>query len=197
MAILSGVSVGLAGATSTSSCWPSRSSCSSAAGRRTSVETSSTRFFSRVLSQSAIFAAVVVLPAPCRPASSTMAGGCARRLSGRTPSPMTRTSSSWMILISAWPGVRLLWISCPTTCALTSSMKVLTTGSATSASSSAMRTWRRVSAMFSSVSRPRPRRPSTTDARRAESLSNTRWKSLLGPRGSAPHYERRLGDARL
>jgi hypothetical protein len=30
-----------------------------------------------------------------------------RRLSGRTPSPMTRTSSSWMILIRACPGVRL------------------------------------------------------------------------------------------
>ena len=81
---------------------------SMAAGRRTSVETSSTRFFSRVLSHSASLAAVVVLPAPCRPASSTTAGGCTRRLSGRTPSPMTRTSSSWMILIRAWPGVRLL-----------------------------------------------------------------------------------------
>ena len=38
----------LAGATSISSCWPRRWSCSIAAGRRTSVETSSTRLRSRV-----------------------------------------------------------------------------------------------------------------------------------------------------
>ncbi len=84
-----------------------------AAGRCTSVETSSTRLRSRSRSHRAILAAVVVLPAPCRPASSTMAGGWVRRLIGRTPSPMTRTSSSWMTRIRAWPGVRLLWISRP------------------------------------------------------------------------------------
>jgi hypothetical protein len=128
---------------------------------------------SRPVSHSAIFAAVVVLPAPCSPASSTTAGGCVRRLSGRTPSPITRTSSSWITRTSAWPGVRLLWISSPTARALTASMNSLTTGSATSASSSAIRTCRSVSPMFSSVSRPRPRSPSTTVARRAESLSNT------------------------
>ncbi len=55
----------------------------------------------------ASFAAVVVLPAPCRPASSTTTGGVACRLSPRPGSPMTRVSSSWMTPMNAWPGVRL------------------------------------------------------------------------------------------
>ena len=49
-----------------------------AAGRRTSVLTSNTRLLVRSMSQRASLPAVVVLPAPCRPASSTTTGGCAR-----------------------------------------------------------------------------------------------------------------------
>ena len=63
--------------------------------------------------------------------------------------------------MKACPGVRLRGTSAPSALALTASMKLLTTGSATSASSSAMRTSRSVSATLSSVMRPRPRRPST------------------------------------
>ena len=54
----------------------SRSSCRMAAGRRTSVLTSMTRRRCVSLSQRASLPAVVVLPAPCRPASSTTCGGC-------------------------------------------------------------------------------------------------------------------------
>ena len=74
--------------------WPARrSSCSIAAGRRTSVLASSTRLRSRSISHRASFAAVVVLPAPCRPASSTTTGGCARSFQGTPEPPMSRASS--------------------------------------------------------------------------------------------------------
>ena len=49
-----------------------------AAGRRMSVLTNNTRFLCVSMSQRASLPAVVVLPAPCRPASSTTTGGCAR-----------------------------------------------------------------------------------------------------------------------
>src|SRR5262249_18802501 len=51
-------------------------------------------------------------------------------------------------------------------------MKLLTTGSATSASSNATRTSRSVSATFSSVTRPRPRMTCTARPRRSVNLSN-------------------------
>jgi len=64
-------------------------------------------------------------------------------------------------------GVRLASTSAPSALALTDSMNDLTTGSATSASSSATRASRSVSATFSSVIRPRPRRFSMVRERRA------------------------------
>ena len=75
----------------------SRSSCRIAAGRYTSVLASSTFLRSFSLSHFASLPAEVVLPAPCRPASRITTGGCARRLSGRTPSPISAISSSWMM----------------------------------------------------------------------------------------------------
>ena len=48
--------------------------------------------------------------------------------------------------MNAWPGVRLEATSAPSALAFTASMKLLMTGSATSASSSATRTSRSVSA---------------------------------------------------
>ena len=76
-------------------------------------------------------------------------------------------------------------------------MKLLTTGNATSASSSAMRTSRRVSATFSSVTRPRPRRPCTAAARRSVSLSNIvqgcGGAALYSPR--VTHYKDRVDNA--
>ena len=127
-----------------------------AAGRYTSVLAISTFFFCFSISQRASLPAVVVLPAPCNPASSTTTGRCARRLRPVLGSPMSRTSSSCTTLMKAWPGVRLLVTSTPTARALTASVKVLTTDNATSASSSASRTCRTVSAMLSSVRWPRP-----------------------------------------
>src|SRR3981189_1332623 len=54
-----------------------------AAGRETSAETVSTFFLRSSISHFASLAAVVVLPAPCRPASSNTAGGCVARFSSR------------------------------------------------------------------------------------------------------------------
>ena len=55
------------GSVSTPTCWPSTASCSCAAGRFTSSEAISTLRLSRSVRRLAILAAVVVLPAPCRP----------------------------------------------------------------------------------------------------------------------------------
>src|SRR6185437_4466469 len=74
--------------------------------------------------------------------------------------------------MKACPGVRLEATSAPTAFCLTDSMNVLMTGSATSASSSATRTSRKVSPTFSSVMRPRPRRESMVRPSRAVRLSN-------------------------
>src|SRR6516165_3293771 len=62
-------------------------------------------------------------------------------------------------------------------------MKAFTTGSATSASSNAMRVSRSVSATFSSVMRPRPRRFSTVRDSRAVRLSNMGSRRARGRAG--------------
>ena len=48
-----------------------------------SVLTNNTRFLCVSMSQRASLPAVVVLPAPCRPANNTTTGGCARKLEAR------------------------------------------------------------------------------------------------------------------
>src|SRR5688572_7713768 len=158
-------------------CSESRCNCRIAAGRRISVLTNNTRFLWDSISQRASLPAVVVLPAPCKPASSTTTGGWAR--SSNRPlfveegsPPMSATSSPCRMPTKACPGVRLAVTSAPSAFCLTRSMKVLTTGSATSASSSAMRTSRSDSPTFSSVMRPRPRRVSTVRLSRAVRFSN-------------------------
>ena len=98
-----------------------------AAGRYTSVLTISTFLFCFSISQRASLPALVVLPAPCRPASMTTTGRCARRLSPVLGSPMSRVSSSCTTLMKACPGVRLFVTSTPTARALTASVKLLTT----------------------------------------------------------------------
>src|ERR1700681_592603 len=148
-----------------------RSSCSIAAGRRTSVLASSTRLRSRSISQRASFVAVVVLPAPCRPASSSTTGGCARSFQGAPDPPMSWTSSVCRIPMNACPGVRLASTSAASALALTDSMNDFTTSSATRAS-------RSVSATFSSVIRPRPRRFSRVRDRRA-----VRWSNMTSAGG--------------
>ena len=107
---------------------------------------------------------------------STTAGGCAARSREALDSPITLISSSLTILTRTWPGVRLFSTSSPSAFSLTRSTKALTTGSATSASSRAMRTSRMVSRMLSSVSLPWPRSRSSTLPRRPERFSN-----MFGP----------------
>ena len=50
-------------------------------------------------------AAVVVLPAPCRPASRITAGGCVANDSGAAAPPISAVSSRCTTPTSAWPGV--------------------------------------------------------------------------------------------
>src|SRR5258708_13512845 len=85
---------------------------------------------------------------------------------------MSRVSFSCTTFMNACPGVRLFVTSTPTARALTASVKLLTTGSATSASSSARRTSRTVSEMLSSESRPRPDKDFSAAPRLLVNLSN-------------------------
>ncbi len=100
---------------------------------------------------------VVVLPEPCSPAMRITAGGCAARSRPTFASPMSAASSRCTTPTSACPGVRLPTTSSPSALARTESMKCFTTGSATSASSSATRTSRSASWMLASVRRASPR----------------------------------------
>ena len=116
-------------------------------------------------------ALVVVLPEPCRPAIRMTAGG-APRLSSLEVLPRIATSSSWTIFTTIWPGVMLLITSWPTARSRTLATRSLTTGSATSASSSAMRISRIASATSASLSAPRRFRRSNTLLSRVVRLSN-------------------------
>src|SRR6202789_3285288 len=154
------------------SCEARVSSCRMAAGRYTSVLAIRTFFFCFSMSQRASFPALVVLPAPCRPASITTTGRCARRLRPVLGSPISAVNSSWTTLMNACSGVRLFVTSTPTARALTASVKLFTTVSATSASSSARRTSRTVAEILSSVSRPRPESDFSAEERLAVKRSN-------------------------
>src|SRR6185437_4761960 len=140
-------------------------------------------FFLRSVSRRASLATVVVLPAPCRPAISTTAGGVAARFSSLLAVPITAVSSSLTTFTSAWPGDKLFITSWPTARTFTRWISACTTGNATSASSNAMRTSRKASRMFSSVSRPRPRRRLT--------VLDRRW---LSDSNMAGHRYERTGD---
>ena len=91
--------------TATSSCRPSVSSCSTAAGRRMSPATSSALWPPR-LRWRASLAAVVVLPDPCRPTSISTAGGRSEPVRREDSPPSMPTSSSLTILTICWPGLR-------------------------------------------------------------------------------------------
>jgi len=73
-----------------------------------------------------------VLPAPCRPASSSTTGGCARSFQVVPDPPMSCTSSLVQNADDACPGVSSRAPSAPSALALTDSMNDFTTGSATS-----------------------------------------------------------------
>src|SRR4029077_9302081 len=70
--------------------------------------------------------------------------------------PSSSTSSAWTTFPTCCAGVSDVRTSCPTALSFTRSMKARTTLKLTSASSSATRTSRSASWMFSSDSRPRP-----------------------------------------
>ncbi len=116
---------------------------------------------------------VVVLPEPCSPTIRIGTGAAAFRLSGTAPSPPSASiSTSLTILTTCWPGVTEPSTSAPTARSRTLAMKSFTTGSATSASSSARRTSRSASVTSASLSAPRPRRRSKTPESLLERLSN-------------------------
>ena len=150
---------------------PTTFSCWMAAGRFTSVDTSSgcrpwpTRYF-------ASFPAVVVLPAPCKPSRRMTRG---RLLVGCRPpsaSPKSASISSRTILTTCCDGDRLPSTSCPIARSRTRSTNALTTLKLTSASSSARRISRSAASMVSGVSLVSPRNVLKTSCRRVLRESN-------------------------
>ena len=125
------------------------------------------------LSQRASLPARVVLPEPCRPASMITVGGFFANRSRRVSPPRMPTSSSLTILTTCCAGFRASETSAPLARSLTCLTNSRTTGSATSASSSAIRISRQVLSMSVSDSRPLPRRSDRTEVRRSDRVSNT------------------------
>ncbi len=144
------------GRVATPTCWPSTASCSCAAGRFTSSDAISTLRLSRSVRRLAILAAVVVLPAPCRPTSMIATGAGALRSIACDSVPSVSTSESWTILTTIWPGLTDLMTAAPTALVRVRSTNERTTSSATSASSSARRTSRMAALTSSSERAPRP-----------------------------------------
>ena len=149
----------------------SRAARSPRAGRRRRRSRSTFFFCSR--NRRASFAAVVVLPAPCRPASRITAGGRVARSSGAAASPI---SARQLAVHDADERLarreRARRPPRRRACSRTRATKSLTTGSATSASSSARRTSRSASAMLASVRRASPRSVLTTRDSRWVRLSS-------------------------
>ena len=117
--------------------------------------------------------ASVVLPAPCRPASMITVGGFLANTSRRVSPPRIAISSSLTILMTCCAGFSAAETSAPVARCLIFAMNSRTTGSATSASSSAIRISRQVASMSAGVSRPLPRRFEKTVESRSERVSNT------------------------
>ena len=120
----------------------------------------------------AILAAVVVLPAPCRPTSMIATGAGALRSMDWLSPPSVSISESWTILTTIWPGLIDLTTAAPIALVRVRSMKERTTSSATSASSSARRTSRIAALTSSSESAPRPVSLSNMPESFSERLSN-------------------------
>ena len=146
--------------------------CSIAAGRYTSQAASSV-FFPLVFNLPAIFAVVVVLPAPCRPTIiMTVSSFPGRNAISVVSEPMSLTISSFTILMTICPGLRPLITSCPIARSCTSFTNFLTTRKFTSASSSAILTSFSAVLTSSSVSLPLLRRFLNTFCNFSERLSN-------------------------
>ena len=147
------------------SCWTALGRCRSAA--------TITGVLPCPLSHSASLAASVVLPEPCRPASMMTVGGTFANRSRLVSPPRMPTSSSCTILMTCCAGFSAAETSSPPARSLTRAMNCLTTGSATSASSRAMRISRVVASMSAADSRPRPRSAEKTCVNRSDRVSNT------------------------
>ena len=137
-----------------------------------SSEAISTLRLSRWTMRRASFAVVVVLPEPCRPTIMIGTGGTELMSMVWLSAPSVSISSSWTILTTIWPGVTDLTTVAPIACSRTRSVKLRTTSSATSASSSARRTSRIAASTSFSVSAPRPVRRSRMPPSRSDRLSN-------------------------
>ena len=135
----------------------------------------------------------VVLPEPWRPASMITVGGFFANCSVRVWPPRMPTSSSLTILTTCWAGLSAPETSAPSARSRTAWVKCLTTGSATSASSSAIRMSRTVLLMSDSVSRPLCRRFLKVAVRRSERLVNTRTGYLPRRRGLTSSCSGRFG----
>src|SRR3954452_6469959 len=102
----------------------------------------------------------------------TVGGFFANRIRRVSP-PRISTSSSWTIFTTCCAGLSAWLTSAPRARSLTAATNSLTTGSATSASSSAILISRAVASMSASESRPLPRRFLRVSARRSERVANT------------------------
>ena len=100
-------------------------------------------------------------------------GGFLANRSRRVSPPRIVTSSSCTILMTCCAGFSACDTSAPAARSLTRAMNCRTTGSATSASSRAMRISRAVASMSACDSRPLPRSEEKTWVSRSESVSNT------------------------
>ena len=116
--------------------------------------------------------AIVVLPAPCKPASRMTAGVVEPNSTFAFVPPMSFVISSLTILMTCWPGVRLSSTSAPTARSVTAFTKLLTTVKFTSASSSASFTSRMASFTSFSLSFPFPESFLNTFCSLEESPSN-------------------------
>ena len=101
-------------------------------------------------------------------------GGCLAYCNRRVSPPRISMSSSLTILMTCWAGFSALLTSSPAARCFTAPMNWRTTGSATSASSSAIRISRATASMSAGDSRPLPRRPVKTECSRSDRVSNTR-----------------------
>src|SRR2546425_4332063 len=158
-----------------------------AAGRCTSAATRSGRR-PCLRRRFASFAAVVVFPDPCRPASTTTVGGRSARASGVASLPSISTSASWTIFTTCCAPVIDSSTFAPSARSRTVATSWRTTLKFTSASSSATRTSRSASSRSASVTRGRPRRRSNVTVSLSESCSNIGW--ALGSRVLLPREER-------
>ena len=116
--------------------------------------------------------AVVVLPEPCKPAIKMTAGGATSTIKGLASPPSMSTRPSLTILITCWSGRTDFRTAAPTAFSRMLSIKVFTTGSATSASSKARRTSRKAAFTSASFNVPRLPRPENTDCSLSFNESN-------------------------